>query len=107
MAHAEIVIMGGSFAPKGGQNPLEAIRLGKLVLCGPDMRDFAQEVAIFSKLGCLQSCANNDTLIKYLFTVIPILAEQQVYATQGQQWLQGQQADVLARYVALSDDTST
>jgi 3-deoxy-D-manno-octulosonic-acid transferase len=107
MAHAEIVIMGGSFAPKGGQNPLEAIRLGKLVLCGPDMRDFAQEVAIFSRLGCLHSCTNNDTLIKYLFTVIPILAEQQVYAVQGQQWLQGQQADILARYVALSDDTST
>ena len=37
---ADIVIMGGSFIPHGGQNPLEPAYWGKPVLCGPHMKNF-------------------------------------------------------------------
>ncbi len=37
---AGLVIIGGSFIPHGGQNPLEPAYWGKTVLCGPNMWNF-------------------------------------------------------------------
>jgi 3-deoxy-D-manno-octulosonic-acid transferase len=39
-ALADIAVIGGSFVPKGGQNPIEPAACGKPVLFGPDMHDF-------------------------------------------------------------------
>lgn len=39
---ATVVIIGGSFIPHGGQNPLEAASLGKPILFGPSMHNFAE-----------------------------------------------------------------
>ena len=39
---ADVVIVGGSFIPHGGQNPLEAASLGKPIIFGPFMHNFAQ-----------------------------------------------------------------
>jgi 3-deoxy-D-manno-octulosonic-acid transferase len=39
-ALADIAVVGGSFEPKGGQNPIEPAACGKPVLFGPDMHDF-------------------------------------------------------------------
>lgn len=44
---APIVFMGGSLASRGGQNPIEAIRLGTAVLHGPHVWNFAE---IYAKL---------------------------------------------------------
>jgi 3-deoxy-D-manno-octulosonic-acid transferase len=45
IAAAELVIMGGSFRlggrTLGGHNPLEPVRGGRPVLCGPDMANFS------------------------------------------------------------------
>ncbi|WP_172820859.1 3-deoxy-D-manno-octulosonic acid transferase [Cyanobium sp. NIES-981] len=45
LAVADLVLMGGSLAagdrPVGGHNPLEPIRAGRRVVCGPDMANFA------------------------------------------------------------------
>jgi 3-deoxy-D-manno-octulosonic-acid transferase len=37
---ADIAIVGGSFVPHGGQNPLEPAYWGKAVVCGPHMENF-------------------------------------------------------------------
>ncbi len=37
---ADIVVIGGSFIPHGGQNPLEALYWGKSVVTGPHMENF-------------------------------------------------------------------
>ena len=42
MAMADIVLMGGSLMPLGGQNPIEACAAGKPVFFGPHMFNFAQ-----------------------------------------------------------------
>ena len=39
-ALADIAVIGGSFVPRGGQNPIEPAACGKPVLFGPDMHDF-------------------------------------------------------------------
>ncbi|OGX38941.1 MAG: hypothetical protein A3C53_02415 [Omnitrophica WOR_2 bacterium RIFCSPHIGHO2_02_FULL_68_15] len=39
-ALASVVVIGGSFIPHGGQNPLEATGLGKPVVFGPSMHNF-------------------------------------------------------------------
>jgi len=41
---ASVVVIGGSFIPHGGQNPLEATSLGKPVVFGPSMHNFAEIV---------------------------------------------------------------
>ena len=44
---APIVFMGGSLASRGGQNPIEAIRLGAAIIHGPHVWNFAE---IYGKL---------------------------------------------------------
>jgi 3-deoxy-D-manno-octulosonic-acid transferase len=39
-ALADVAVVGGSFVPKGGQNPIEPAACGKPILFGPDMHDF-------------------------------------------------------------------
>jgi 3-deoxy-D-manno-octulosonic-acid transferase len=39
---APIVFMGGSLVPHGGQNPIEAIKLGAAILHGPHISNFAE-----------------------------------------------------------------
>jgi 3-deoxy-D-manno-octulosonic-acid transferase len=57
---ADIVVIGGSFIPHGGQNPLEPAWWGKPVLCGPHMNNFpfindffAQDAAMQTSEGSL------------------------------------------------------
>lgn len=102
MAHAELVIMGGSFVSKGGQNPLEAIRLGKLVLCGADMRDFAQEVEAIMPTGALiQTDSINDlfTQVMKLLSQSETIAER---AKRGHYWLANNQGQILETYCRLA-----
>lgn len=51
MSGAELVFMGGSLVPKGGQNILEAAALGKAPLFGPHMENFRTESAILLEGG--------------------------------------------------------
>ncbi|WP_178862692.1 3-deoxy-D-manno-octulosonic acid transferase [Thiomicrorhabdus cannonii] len=44
--HAELVIMGGAFTPKGGHNILEPAAYGKAIITGADMSDFIDETAL-------------------------------------------------------------
>ena len=44
---AKIVCIGGSFIPHGGQNPIEAAKLGAAILYGPQMFNFSAIAAAF------------------------------------------------------------
>ncbi len=45
--HATVVFVGKSLTAKGGQNPIEPAALGKAVVFGPNMQNFADVVRIF------------------------------------------------------------
>ena len=48
---ASVVFCGGSLAPKGGQNVLEAAVWGKAVIYGPSMEDFKDAKALLERTG--------------------------------------------------------
>ncbi len=59
---AEVVFMGGSLVPKGGQNPLEPARLGAAILCGPEVANFAELATEMKDLGALRQVADGAEL---------------------------------------------
>lgn len=44
-----LAVIGGSLVPHGGQNPLEAARLGCAITYGPHMHNFAATCALLEK----------------------------------------------------------
>jgi 3-deoxy-D-manno-octulosonic-acid transferase len=61
-ALADVAVVGGSFVPQGGQNPIEPAACGKPVLFGPDMHDFPDIAAWLLKAGGAIQAANGDEL---------------------------------------------
>jgi len=59
---APIVFMGGSLASHGGQNPIEAIRLGAAVLHGPHVWNFAEIYATLNEAHGAERVADEEML---------------------------------------------
>jgi 3-deoxy-D-manno-octulosonic-acid transferase len=59
---APIVFMGGSLASHGGQNPIEAIRLGAAVIHGPHVWNFAEIYTALDKAQGAKLVTDNETL---------------------------------------------
>jgi 3-deoxy-D-manno-octulosonic-acid transferase len=87
-AHAQVVIMGGSFAPKGGHNLLEPASLGACLLTGPDMRDFEPETQALLEADGLQQCADYDALLDALCHLLETPLARQSMGKNAQSWLQ-------------------
>jgi len=51
---AEVVFVGGSLVPKGGQNVLEPAKLDCAILCGPHTANFARMAAEMAAAGALR-----------------------------------------------------
>jgi 3-deoxy-D-manno-octulosonic-acid transferase len=63
---APIVFMGGSLASRGGQNPIEAIRLGAAIVHGPHVWNFAEIYASLDAAHGAQLVADQDALTNCL-----------------------------------------
>ena len=63
---ADIVILGGSFAPKGGHNPLEIAALGKPVITGPSQFKNQAEFDTLHAIGQSVTVLNKDELCRKL-----------------------------------------
>ena len=54
-ALAKVALVGGSLVPRGGQNPVEAIKLGTAVLTGPNWQNFGDSYQELLRVkGCRQ-----------------------------------------------------
>ena len=64
IAAADVVVMGGSLLAGGrvlgGHNPLEPVRGGRPVLCGPDMANFSDLCALLERQGWLRCPGGAD-----------------------------------------------
>ncbi|KAA5613326.1 3-deoxy-D-manno-octulosonic acid transferase [Rhodovastum atsumiense] len=63
---APIVFVGRSLVPEGGQNPLEAARLGGAVAIGPHAFNFVEPVAVLRAAGALTEVADADALAAWV-----------------------------------------
>jgi 3-deoxy-D-manno-octulosonic-acid transferase len=74
---ATSVVMGGSFVPHGGQNPLECLKLGKHPVCGPHMENFRDMTALLTREGALTQVADVTTLADVLLPLLTDPAHRQ------------------------------
>ena len=59
-ALADIAFVGGSLAPKGGHNILEAAQHGVATVVGPHTENFREMVALFRQAGALVVATDTD-----------------------------------------------
>lgn len=67
---AEIVFMGKSLIPKGGQNPIEAALLDCAVLAGPDTSNFLRITQEMEAAGALLRVADQDALAEMVAALL-------------------------------------
>jgi len=63
---APIVFMGGSLVPHGGQNPIEAIKLGASVVHGPHVFNFTDVYEALDRVGGAKRADTPEALVKQL-----------------------------------------
>jgi 3-deoxy-D-manno-octulosonic-acid transferase len=63
---APIVFMGGSLVPHGGQNPIEAVKLGASIVHGPHVFNFSDVYEALDKAGGARVADGPEALIKQL-----------------------------------------
>jgi 3-deoxy-D-manno-octulosonic-acid transferase len=63
---APIVFMGGSLVPHGGQNPIEAVKLGASIVHGPHVFNFADVYQALDGAGGARQADTQEALVKQL-----------------------------------------
>lgn len=97
IAGAELVCMGGSLIPRGGQNLIEAARLGKVALFGPHMENFADERDLLLQHQAAVQVSDAEALIEKIETLLHQAGQLKAMGARAQQ-LVGTKADVAQRY---------
>jgi len=72
-----IVLIGKSFPPGGGQNPLEPARLGCAIACGPAMENFADAVTALGEEGGLSTVDSELTLAHWVAGMLTDVAARE------------------------------
>jgi 3-deoxy-D-manno-octulosonic-acid transferase len=83
--HASVIFVGKSLTAEGGQNPIEPAALGKPIVFGPHMQNFAGIAKAFVARGGARQVANAVELEK---VVAELLTSEALRAEMGQQALQ-------------------
>ncbi len=81
IAGAELVFVGGSLVPRGGQNLIEVAAQGKVALFGPHMDNFADESALLSSAQAALRIGDEKELIT---TMASLLAAPERLRTMGE-----------------------
>jgi 3-deoxy-D-manno-octulosonic-acid transferase len=61
-ALAPVALIGGSLVPRGGQNPVEAIKLGAAVLTGPNRHNFRDSYTELLKVGGAKEVSDAESI---------------------------------------------
>lgn len=96
-----IAVIGGSLIPKGGQNPIEAARLGCALICGPHTGNFLRIVEDMIAAGALKRIKDRPgTLASAIAKLLrePALCEEMSSAARSYADAQG---EVLEHIMAL------
>jgi 3-deoxy-D-manno-octulosonic-acid transferase len=61
-----VVFMGGSLVPHGGQNPIEAVKLGASIVHGPHVFNFTDVYEALDSAGGAKQADTEEALVKQL-----------------------------------------
>lgn len=81
---APVVFMGGSLVPHGGQNPIEAIKLGAAIVHGPHVFNFTDTYAALDRAGGAVRAGSGDDLVAVLARLMNDPAARQQVAGAGE-----------------------
>jgi len=76
---ATVAVIGGSFLPYGGHNPLEPASFGKAIIFGPEMRNFREMARLFVEVKAARQCAAEALAT----ALIELLTDEQVRTSLG------------------------
>ncbi|TQV83637.1 3-deoxy-D-manno-octulosonic acid transferase [Denitrobaculum tricleocarpae] len=98
-----VAVMGGTLAPKGGQNPIEAAHLGCALICGPHCGNFQRIVEDMSAAGALKPIVDRPGTLAA--AVVKLLREPAARAemSSAAKAYAEDQGEVLERVMALLD----
>ncbi|MCE2453379.1 MAG: 3-deoxy-D-manno-octulosonic acid transferase [Nitrospinae bacterium] len=97
---AAMAIIGGSFIPHGGQNPIEAARWAVPCLCGPHMENFAEVTCEMVKQGGAIQLSGRETLET---AVMKWLDDPECRVVQNNRGASERTADYIVQVLAGSD----
>jgi 3-deoxy-D-manno-octulosonic-acid transferase len=98
IAGAELVLMGGSLIPRGGQNPIEAAQLGKATIFGPHMENFAEERILLLEHHAAIEVADAAAMIDRASTLIADAERLRETGLRAKQTM-AEKGDVVQRYL--------
>jgi 3-deoxy-D-manno-octulosonic-acid transferase len=80
---ASIVFMGGSLVPHGGQNPIEAVKLGASIVHGPHVFNFSDVYEALDGAGGARLAADPEALVRQLGQLLadPVARDASVAAS--------------------------
>lgn len=103
MAGAELVIMGGSMIPHGGQNVLEPARAGRAIVTGPHMDNFHEATTALVAEDALRQCADAESVVGVAVELLGDPATAAAMGARGRAWTE-EGREIPRRYVeALSN----
>jgi 3-deoxy-D-manno-octulosonic-acid transferase len=81
---APIVFMGGSLVQHGGQNPIEAVKLGAAIVHGPYVFNFTDVYEALDGAGGARRADTQEALVKQLGQLLadPVARERSVAASE-------------------------
>ncbi|MGA0583470.1 MAG: 3-deoxy-D-manno-octulosonic acid transferase [Castellaniella sp.] len=97
-ACAQVAIVGGSFAPLGGQNFIEASAQGRPVLVGPHTAHFEQAVGDALAAGAIARAADPDQAVRQALRWLDDPARLRAMGEAARDWVR-QHAGAVARVV--------
>jgi 3-deoxy-D-manno-octulosonic-acid transferase len=80
---APIVFMGGSLVEHGGQNPIEAVKLGAAIVHGPHVFNFTDVYEALDAAGGARRADNLEALVKHLGQLLSDPAARETSAAAG------------------------
>jgi 3-deoxy-D-manno-octulosonic-acid transferase len=84
---ADVALLGGSFAPLGGQNLIEAIAAGCPVVMGPHTFNFAEAAQTAVAQGAALRCANMAAALRCAAELASAAPRHAAMQAAGHQWL--------------------
>jgi 3-deoxy-D-manno-octulosonic-acid transferase len=98
---APIVFMGGSLVEHGGQNPVEAIKLGVAIVHGPHVFNFTDIYEALDKTGGAKQAYTQEALVKQFGQLLADPAARQIVADAAERVVEQMGGALDRTYAAL------